>query len=152
MPNKPLRLTKASIWEMYVRLMRAASQAALDFADALEAYLHRGVDAPPGRAFDKACATAAIYSAAVAEAQPYHFGLIPSHGAGLVINASADELLEVMRELRGTAISRSVRGPDGRAVAGFVYADDGIAGYFRVELRSMRLFKRPRRDPLAKAA
>ena len=52
-----------------------------------------------------------------------------------------------MRELRGTALSVTGVGEDGRKIAAYRYADDGIAGFYDVELRSMRRYGSPRREP-----
>ena len=128
---------KAALWAAYETTMRAARAAALAFADALEAYLRR-IHRIPGEAFIAATVAADRYMLAVEAARPYHFGAIRVYSSSDVINLEPFKLLEIMRELRGSQLP---------IAAAVVYADNGIAGFFALELRSMRRFGSPRRSP-----
>lgn len=130
-------------WAAYVAAMTTAEEAALTFADALERYLRAG--SSPFHHFDEACRCADAYRYAATQAAEYHFGTVAIYGSGHVVNCDANELLSIVRELRGSSIPVTVRG-NGRTLAGYRYADDGIAGFYRVEVRSMRRFGKPRRD------
>jgi hypothetical protein len=145
MPKRTAKRSK--IWADYVAVMRAAEDAALAFADALERYLRKGVHAHPFRGLDAACRAANAYSVAIDRAKPYHCGVIPAWYSGHVINSSEDELISVMRELRGTAVYHRVMHVDGASTMVPRYADDGIAGFFRQELKAMEPFGSPRRTP-----
>ncbi len=136
-----------ALWATYEAAMLAARAAAFTFADAIERYLRAGVGNFPGASFHAACDAANVYGGAVRAAEPYHHATIRAWNCGAVINMDADELLALMRELRGTAVPVAIHGTDGRKVASFRYADDGIAGFYDVELRSMRRYGSPRRVP-----
>lgn len=125
--------------------MMAARQAALDLADALEQYIRRGTEASWNRAFQPACEAANHYRRSVTAAEKYHFAVIPRYSAGHVINLDGAALLAVVRELRGRMRSVVEVHPDGRKTARFVPSEDGIAGFFELEVRSMRRFGKPRR-------
>ena len=135
------------LWSAYVKAMEAASDAALVLANALEIYLRKGVHRDVHPSFDYACSAADAYSGAIRRAEPFHCGTIRTYYSGHVINLSADELLEVIRELRGTVVYHREARHDGTSTMFFRYADDGIAGFFRRELTSMEPFGSPRRMP-----
>lgn len=141
-----------SPWPTYEAAMRSARAAAFALADAIERYLRKGINSFPGVAFQNACDAANAYAQAVRVAAPYHFATIHPWDCTAIINFDADELLDLMRELRGTALSVTGVGADGRKIAAYRYADDGIAGFYDVELRSMRRYGSPRREPHVVAA
>lgn len=145
MPKHSAKQSK--IWANYVAVMRAAEDATLAFADALERYLRKGVHSGSFRIFDDACRAADGYRGAVRRAEPYHCGVIPEWYSGHIINSTEDELIAVMRELRGAAIYQREERPNGVTTMVFRYADDGVAGFFRQELRAMEPFGSPRRTP-----
>jgi hypothetical protein len=132
--------------------MLAARAAAFALADAIERYLRSGVDNFPGASFHAACDAANVYGGAIRAAEPYHHATIRPWNCGAIINMDADEMLDLMRELRGTAVPVVIHAADGRKVASFCYADDGIAGFYDVELRSMRRYGSPRRVPQSASA
>lgn len=140
-------MTRSKVWAIYTNTMRVAEQAALSFADALELYLRKGVHSPGFRYLDAACAAANMYMTALRRAEPFHVGALPEYCQGHVINWSEDEMLAAMRELRGTAVYRRLTHPDGSSKMVPRYADDGIAGFFRQEVKSMKPFGSPRRMP-----
>ncbi len=128
--------------------MAAASSAALTLADAIEKYLQKGgADADWNSMFQPACVAADEYLGAVRAAEPYHFGTIPWISSSHIINLDNDELLTVMRELRGQLRSLVIGDPDGVRTAMLVPSEDGVAGFFAGEVRSMRRYGRPRRTP-----
>jgi hypothetical protein len=145
MPRQPSK--RAVLFFEYVALMQAAERAALALADVLEGYLRHYEGKKSWRYFDAACNAAAAYTLAIGAAAPWHFGVIRGFTTGHVINCNADEILAMVRELRGSAVPRTVVGSDGRKVCAFIYEDDGIAGFFRGEVRAMRRFRSPRRVP-----
>jgi hypothetical protein len=145
-PKKP-----TTLWATYEAAMLAARAAAFALADAIEWYLRSGVNHFPGASFHAACDAANVYGGAIRAAEPYHHATIRPWNCGAIINMDADELLDLMRELRGTAVPVVIHAADGRKVASLRYADDGIAGFYDVELRSMRLYGSPRRVPQSDA-
>lgn len=142
-----MRITKAQRWTAYVAIMRGAEKAALDFADAAERFLRHENTAWWQPYYGDACRAAERYHAAVQRAEPFHFGTIRAVTASDVLNANAAELLAMVRAIRGTPVPVTLTGEDGRRLAAFRYADDGLAGFFRLEVRSMRRYGAPRRDP-----
>jgi hypothetical protein len=136
-----------ALWSAYVKAMEAASDAALVLANALEIYLRKGVHRDVHPSFDYACQAADSYMGAARRAEPFHCGTIRTYYSGHVINLTADELLDVVRELRGTAVYHREAKHDGSSTMFFRYADDGIAGFFRQEVKSMEPFGSPRRTP-----
>ncbi len=135
--------------------MSAAGSAALTLADAIEAYLRKGGgDVDWNRAFQPACDAANQYLGAIRAAEPYHFGTIPRISSSHIINLSNDELLCVMRELRGQLRSLVVGAPNGVRTAILVPSEDGAAGFFALEVQSMRRFVTNsltmRRDPVSR--
>jgi hypothetical protein len=145
-PQRPAKHSK--IWTDYVAVMTAAESAALTFADALERYLRKGVHSGSFRLFDDACRAADGYRGAIRRAEPYHCSVIPSWYSGHIINSSEDELIDVMRELRGTAVYHRVMRADGSITMVPRYADNGIAGFFRLEVKAMEPFGSPRCQPM----
>jgi hypothetical protein len=145
MPRKT-RKAKA-LWATYVATMEAAEKAARALADALETYLRRGFHRDIHPSFDDACRAADGYFGAIRRAEPFHVGTMPRYYSGHVINSSADELIDVMRELRGTAVYHRVIHVDGRSIMVPRYADNSVAGFFRQEVKSMEPFGSPRRTP-----
>jgi len=139
-----------ALWSAYIDMMTKAEHAALALADALEVYLRRGLHRDIHCSFDDACRAADTYFSAIRRAEPYHCGTVRSYYSGHVINLTADELLEAMRELRGTAVCHRVTHPDGTCTMVPQFADDGIAGFFRQEVKSMEPFGSPRRTPTNK--
>jgi len=142
------RTTKARLWAEYVATMNAAENAARTFADVLETYLRKGVHSGSFRLFDDACRAADAYRGAIWRAQPYHCGTIPEWYSGHIINSSEDELIDVMRELRGTAVYHRVQHPNGTFTMVPKYATDGIAGFFDLEVKAMEPYGSPRRVPV----
>lgn len=144
--SKARKTGTARLWASYERAMLAAQTTSLALADALERYLRAGLygwHSP----FHAACQAADVHQAALRSAAQYHFATIAGYTSGHVINLDETELLGAMRELRGTALPVVTGRPDGGKVVTYRYADDGIAGYFAQELRSMRRFGSPRRRP-----
>lgn len=142
------------IWADYVDIMADAAGAADCLATKLEAFVRRGASlgAPGGvDAFHAACLAAGRYRRAVDAAAPWHFGTIPTFTEGHVVNLGADELRAFARELRGGIIYAVQRDQDDprRAVSAPVSTDNGIAGFFRAEVRAMAAFGTPRRTPEA---
>lgn len=142
-----------SLWSTYVATMTAAWTAADALAVALETYIRRGGNAleRPGnyQAFQDACDRAEAYSAAVRAAEPWHLGTIPTFTTGHVVNLDNREILAFVRELRGTIVYMSRRDANDprRIVSAPVPTDNGIAGFFRAEVRCMTAFGSPRRIP-----
>jgi hypothetical protein len=144
----PRQTRKAkALWTAYVTTMEAAKKAALTLADALETYLRRGFHRDIHPSFDDACRAADGYFGAIRRAEPFHWGTMPSYYSGHVINSNADELIDVMRELRGTAIYHRMTHADGSSTMVPREADNGVAGFFRQEVKSMEPFGSPRRTP-----
>jgi len=135
-----------AVWADYERIMLAARDAARSLADAFEDYARRVNRDYVGSWLETVRLAEHRYADAMRAADGYHFASMPRFG-GYGINASAEELLAAARELRGTAIPVTIEGPEGRRCATFRYGDDGIAGFFHMELRSMRKFGSPRRMP-----
>lgn len=145
MKQKSKRQAAAELWTAYVLAMTHARDRALGLADVLERWLLCGMGS--WRGFHEACDAANAYSSAVRGAQPYHFAVIKTFTCSDVVNAFDPlDVLQFVRELRGTAVPRTI-GEGANKVATFRYADDGIQGYFSQELRSMRRFMKPRRTP-----
>ena len=136
------------IWDEYVVLMGAARDAANALANTLEVYLRKGVHTNSFRLFDDACRAADAYRGALRRAEPYHFGTMPQWYSGHIINSSEDELIDAMRELRGTAVYHRVTHPDGTSTMEPRYARNGVAGFFELEVAAMKPFGSPRRMPV----
>lgn len=149
--SKRISKAKREAWTRYEQTMLDAKAAALALADALERYARR-CQGFPGEYFQAACQAADEYQAATRKAQPYHFGCLPHFNSGWVVNSEAEDLLSAIRELRGSAVPVSVRAwtwPMVRTAVAYRYERDGVAGFYDVELASMRPFGSSRRDPLA---
>ena len=138
----PAGMTAAAMatWVAYVMVMDTARVVSLALADALERYLRKDTFAT----FDAACNAADRYRGAMLEAQPYHFGVMPIFHSGFVINDTPEQLLAMMRELRGSE-KPLVIVQGNRAWSAMHYADNGIAGYFAGEVKAMTRFGSPRR-------
>lgn len=138
----PAGMTAAAIatWVAYVMTMDAARVVCLALADALERYLRKDTFAT----FDAACNAADRYRGAMIEAHPYHFGAMPIFHSGFVINDTPEQLLAMVRELRGSE-KPLVIVQGNRAWSVMYYADNGIAGYFAGEVKAMTQFGSPRR-------
>lgn len=136
------RMTKAqrATWDAYVTAMEAARTAALTLADTLEKYLRN-----PDRRFHEACVAADRYRGAMIVAEQYHFGAIPFFGSGHIINEEPEALLAFMRDIRGSENPMIILDGE-RTISKMRYADNGIAGFFALEVRSMRRFGSPRRS------
>lgn len=139
----PRRTGKRRMWRRYVEVMKRAEHAALNLADALERYLRKSERMD---IFQCACDLTYRYTEAMRAAEPYHFGTMPNFGDSSIWNLDPMDLLAFIRDLRGAATPHTVR-RGRRAHAGFRYQDDGVAGFFRIEVRSMRRFGVPRRNP-----
>jgi hypothetical protein len=142
-----------ALWTTYTAVMARAASAADALAAALEAYLRAGGNRceRPGNiaAFHASCDAAEVYTAAVRAAEPWHFGTIPSFRTGEIVNLGNEELRAFLHELRGSIVYRSSRDPRDprRIVSAPVSTDNGIAGFFRSEVRCMARFGSPRRAP-----
>lgn len=139
--------TKKQLWATYVSLMFAARAAALALADAFERYLlvqHRDY---MGRVLHDTTIAEYAWKLARDAAEPYHFAPLKSF-CGYAVNASPDEILAAVRELRGSEVPHVVERKDGEGkLVSYRYENDGIAGYFVGEVRSMAKFNAPRRLP-----
>lgn len=134
--------SRRALWVAYKQAMLAARQACFALADAIEGYLRIDPRAQMFRGHELLFKPTWRYRETTRLAAQYHLAAMPSVPLGLGINETNEELLELMRELRGTPIAKVTR--DGRRrLIRFVYADDGCAGFFAVELRSMRRFRKP---------
>ncbi len=145
--------TFCALWTTYAAAMAHAASAADALAAALDAYLRAGGNycERPGNiaAFHASCDAAEVYTSAVRAAEPWHFGTIPSFRTGEVVNLGNEELLAFLHDLRGSIVYRSSRDPRDprRIVSAPVSTDNGIAGFFRSEVRCMTAFGSPRRVP-----
>lgn len=145
---RKLRPSRAEVWAHYLTVMEAAGKAALDLADAIETYLRKSVAGGISvRSFHAACEAADRYWAAVKKAQPFHRAVITQCTSSHIINLENFELLAMMRELRGSMRSMVVGDPAGVRTAMLVPSEDGIAGFFALEMRSMQRFQAPRHIP-----
>mgnify|MGYP007100101362 CR=1 FL=1 len=138
---------------LFCAAMLAAAAASDALAVAIERYLKLGgLDLHrPGshQAFQDMCSLAEHYTAAVHDAEPWHYGCVPTFTTSHAINLSDAELRAFLHDLRGSIIYISSRDPQDprRAVSAPVCTDNGIAGYFRSEVRSMTALGVPRRTP-----
>lgn len=80
----------------------AARRCVLALGDALEAWAVRG--AGPRKGFDLACAAAGAFAVAANRLAPWAID-VPVYGVGWVVNASAEQALAAMRDLRGPPLN-----------------------------------------------
>jgi hypothetical protein len=140
-------VARSADWARFEAAMLAAEAACLAFANALEVYLRKGGnEVAHNPAFQATCAAADACGAAILAAEEFHFASIPYCSGSLVYNLDTADLLALMRELRGSAIPVSTTAGS-RTRSSIEYAEDGMAGFYRCELRSMRPFGTPRKRP-----
>lgn len=137
----------------FCAVMLAAAAASDALARAIDRYLRLGgleLHKPGShQAFQDMCSLAEHYTAATRDAEPWHYGTIPAFTTSHAINLDNRELRAFLRDLQGSIIYRSSRDPQDprRVVSAPVCTDNGIAGYFRSEVRSMTALGVPRRTP-----
>ena len=133
---------------VFVAVMLAAAAASDALARAIDRYLRLGgleLHKPGShQAFQDMCSLAEHYTAATRDAEPWHYGTIPAFTTSHAINLDNRELRAFLRDLQGSIIYRSSRDPQDprRVVSAPVCTDNGIAGYFRSEVRSMTVIPR----------
>lgn len=137
----------------FVAVMLAAASACDALARGLDRYLKLGglELRRPGshQAFRDLCCLAAHYTETTRDAEPWHYGTIPAFTASHAVNLDNRELRAFLRDLQGSIVYRSSRDPQDprRVVSTPVCTDNGIAGFFRSEIRSMTALGVPRRTP-----
>lgn len=139
------QIAEAAMWTAYLVAMGELRASALALVDVLAAYLRAGDNCA---AFYAAHHATIRYTMAASAAAPFHFATLP--GAPDLVNHSASEIANIMRDIRGREVLDPVRFVDSNGIervrARIVHVD-GVAQWVDQEIASMTRYGSPRRRP-----